>query len=90
MTLTFDIASEAEARLRDEAAAQGKEVGAYVAEIVNQPRAPYVLTPEGRAAWQSLFDDMEQGDAEEQREHLEQLKADFAQDRPGQRNVFGP
>lgn len=90
MTLILDISPETESRLRAEAAAQGKEISAYVEDMVSQRRAPYVLTPEGRLAWRTLFDDMEEGDAEEQRNALEQLKADFAQDRPGQRNLFGP
>lgn len=90
MTVTLDIPPEAEQRLRAEAARTGQEVGAYLGQVVQEKLSVPLMTEEGRRAWKDLFDTLEEGDPEEQRETLAMLKKALDEDRPGQRRVFGP
>ena len=53
MTLTLNISPDAEKKLRERAAAEGKDAGLYAAEIVERavssPRRPAEPTPEEHA-----------------------------------------
>lgn len=90
MTITIDVSPEAEIRLRAEAAQKGQDLDTYVGQVVTQRYHVPLMTEVGRRAWEAIFDELLEGDADEQRETLAILEKALDEDRPGQRRVFGP
>lgn len=102
MSIILDVAPEVEQRVEQEAAAHGQDAATFLRRFVEErfaapaptrglpPPKPDFFSEESIAAWQSLVDSLDEGEADEQRATLTLLQTVVDKDRPGQRRVFRP
>jgi predicted DNA-binding protein len=85
-SITFDVAPEVEARLRNKAERAGQDLPEYVRHVME-------ADAENMKDWQkatlAALDSFMQQDEEVHRDTLECLRVALDRDRPGQRSIFG-